>query len=82
MIPLCLPQKDAILPLNSVCYITGYGATSKADTEQVKRIREGRVTIKDDKVCVKSLSLDYFDSGSMICAGKSKLNRANSCQGL
>ncbi len=61
MIPLCLPQKDAILPLNSVCYITGYGATSKADTEQVKRIREGRVTIKDDKVCVKSLSLDYFE---------------------
>jgi hypothetical protein len=81
VIPLCLPHKDAILPLNSVCYITGYGATSKLDTEQVKRIREGRVTIKDDRVCVKTLSLDYFDSSSMICAGKSKFNRANSCQG-
>jgi secreted trypsin-like serine protease len=82
VIPLCLPQRNAVLPVNAVCYITGFGATSKMDTEQVKRIREGRVTIKDDKVCVKSLSLDYFDNDSMICAGKSKSNRANSCQGL
>lgn len=79
--PLCLPEKDAILPTNSICYITGFGATNKDDTEQIKRLREGRVAIKPDLACVRSLSLEFFDSKSMICAGKTRSHRANSCQG-
>jgi secreted trypsin-like serine protease len=78
----CLPMQGAIIPPNSICYITGYGANNKNDNEQIKRIKEGKVAIKMDKVCIKSLSLNYYDNSTMICAGRaSKSTKANSCQG-
>jgi secreted trypsin-like serine protease len=77
----CLPRNNSIVPPNSICYITGFGATNNNDNEQIKRIREGRVAIKHDKICIKSLSLNYYDPQTMICAGKTRVNKANSCQG-
>ena len=77
----CLPKKNAIIPQNSVCYITGFGASSKYDNEQIKRLREGKVTIKPDKACIKTLALTFYDPDTMMCAGKSKGTKANSCQG-
>ncbi len=78
----CLPKQDAIIPPNSICYITGYGATSKFDNESIKRLKEGKVAIKQDRVCIRSLGLGYYDPVTMICAGRaSKSTRANSCQG-
>lgn len=78
----CLPKQDATIPPNSICYITGYGANHKSDNEQIKRIKEGKVAIKLDKICIKSLSLSYYDNNTMICAGRaSKTVKANSCQG-
>ena len=77
----CLPKKNGIIPVHSLCYITGFGATNKYDYEPVKRIREGKVAIKHDKICIKSLSLSVYDSDTMMCAGRARGIRANSCQG-
>jgi hypothetical protein len=26
IIPVCLPEENSVLPVNSICHITGYGA--------------------------------------------------------
>jgi secreted trypsin-like serine protease len=77
----CLPKKNAVIPLNSICYITGFGATNKNDIEQIKRIKEGKVAIKHDKICIRTLSLNVYDPETMMCAGRARGFRANSCQG-
>ncbi len=79
----CLPNQNAILPVNSICYITGYGAHDRYDSQQVKHLKEGRVSIKGDEVCRRTLQLDEYDASTMICAGKTrkKMYRANSCLG-
>lgn len=76
-----MPKQNAIIPPNSICYITGFGATNKHDNEQIKRIKEGKVAIKQDKICIRSLSLGFYDTETMICAGRAKGVKANSCQG-
>ena len=80
-IPVCLPEENTILPVNAICHITGFGATTQDDKEVIKRLREGRVVIKPDTTCIRTLQLDFYDNKTMICAGKTKFNRANSCQG-
>ncbi|CAF0834529.1 unnamed protein product [Brachionus calyciflorus] len=77
----CLPKQNSIIPANSICYITGFGASDRFDTQPVKRLKEGKVAIKYDKICIKSLSLPYYDNDTMICAGRAKGSKANSCQG-
>jgi secreted trypsin-like serine protease len=77
----CLPRQNSIIPPNSICYITGFGASSRNDNEQVKRIKSGKVAIKYNRVCVRSLSLSFYDSKTMICAGRARGVKANSCQG-
>lgn len=77
----CLPKQNSIIPPNSICYITGFGADGRYDNEPVKRIKEGKVAIKHEKICIKSLALNYFDTDSMICAGRARGSKANSCQG-
>ena len=77
----CLPKKNASIPPNSICYITGFGATNKNDNDQIKRIKEGKVAIKHDKICIRSLSLTYYDYETMMCAGRARGLKANSCQG-
>ena len=77
----CLPKQNAIIPPNSICYITGFGASNKNDNEQIKRIKEGKVAIKQDKICIRSLSLTFYDADTMICAGRARGVKANSCQG-
>ena len=58
--------------MNSLCYITGFGATNKYDFEPIKRIKEGKVAIKHDRICVKTLSLNVYDSETMMCAGRAR----------
>jgi secreted trypsin-like serine protease len=77
----CLPRLNAVIPPNSICYITGFGASNRNDNEQIKRIKEGKVAIKHDHVCIRSLSLNFYDPESMMCAGKARGVKANSCQG-
>lgn len=77
----CLPRQDAFIPPNTICYITGFGATNKDDNHLIKRIKEGRVAIKHEKICTKTLQLEYYDTKTMICAGRTKDSKANSCQG-
>ncbi len=81
VIPLCLPEENTVLPINSICHITGFGSTGNDDKDIVKRLREGKVAIKHDSTCIRTLQLDFYDGKTMLCAGKTKFNRANSCQG-
>ena len=39
------------------------------------------MAIKQDKICIKSLSLSLYDPETMICAGRARGVKANSCQG-
>lgn len=77
----CLPRQDAVLKQNSICFITGFGASDKIDNQEIKRIKEGKVAIRNNQVCIKSLSLSFYDDKTMLCAGKARGSRANSCQG-
>lgn len=77
----CLPKQNSIIPPNSICYITGFGASDRNDNQQIKRIKEGKVAIKHDKICIRTLSLSFYDSDTMLCAGKARGSKANSCQG-
>lgn len=81
VIPPCLPMKNSILPTDTICHITGYGATDKRDREKLKRLKEGKVSIKEDHECIRTLNLYNYDPNSMLCAGNMKRSRANSCQG-
>ncbi len=58
--------------MNSLCYITGFGAANKYDYEPIKQIKEGKVAIKHDKICIKTLSLSVYDSETMMCAGRAR----------
>ena len=68
----CLPVKDAVIPVNSLCYITGFGATNKYDYEPIKRLKEGKVAIKHDRICIKSLKLSLYHPPTMMCAGRAR----------
>ena len=81
VMPICLPEQNTVLPVNSMCHITGFGATDRDDRDIVKRLKEGKIAIKQDATCIRTLQLDFYDSNTMMCAGKTKYNRANSCQG-
>jgi secreted trypsin-like serine protease len=73
-----LPVQGASLRPNTICYITGYGASSEIDNDaEIKRIKEGKVAIKLDQICIRSLGLIYYDNSTMICAGRSSSSHSS-----
>ncbi|XP_035660370.1 coagulation factor VII-like [Branchiostoma floridae] len=66
--PICLPTGPT--PINTDCYITGWGATaldSQGDNIMATTLQQTRVSIKDDSYCSAHWIISYYPE-SMLCA--------------
>ncbi|XP_072413491.1 hyaluronan-binding protein 2-like [Chiloscyllium punctatum] len=72
----CLP--DVELPLNSECYISGWGVTKAGNGS--KYLLDASVKLISQRICNRPISYDGVIDNTMICAGNLE-GGVDSCQG-
>ncbi|XP_074836510.1 chymotrypsin-like elastase family member 1 [Carettochelys insculpta] len=76
--PIALPRVDEILPVNALCYITGWGLTS-TNGQIADILQQARIPFVPYRTCSRS---DYWGSlvkNTMVCAGGDGIT--SGCQG-
>ncbi|XP_066553558.1 plasminogen [Amia ocellicauda] len=78
VLPVCLPEKDYIVPSETECYVTGWGETQGTGGEGV--LKETGFPIIDNKVCNRPSYLAGRVQEHELCAGNIE-GGTDSCQG-
>ncbi|KAK1155198.1 transmembrane protease serine 3-like [Acipenser oxyrinchus oxyrinchus] len=77
--PVCLPSYGQTFPLNSNCWISGWGYTEEGGPISPV-LREGQVQLIDSTVCGRVDVYGNYITPRMLCAGYMD-GRTDSCQG-
>nr|AFK11277.1 hyaluronan-binding protein 2 [Callorhinchus milii] len=75
----CLPDGDTDLPLNSECYISGWGTTEFGTYS--KHLLFASVKLISQRSCNKRVSYNQILDRGMLCAGNLEEGGVDSCQG-
>lgn len=66
--PVCLPEKDMIIPIGTECFATGWGQTRGSGSNDA--LKQTKLFIQNENSCDFGFN-DYNDT-TMICAGMAK----------
>ncbi|KAL2081958.1 hypothetical protein ACEWY4_021776 [Coilia grayii] len=78
VLPVCLPEKDYIVPGNTECYVTGWGETQGTGGEGV--LKETGFPVIENKICNRPAYLNGRVKEHEMCAGNIE-GGTDSCQG-
>ncbi|MEQ2280954.1 hypothetical protein AMECASPLE_025479, partial [Ameca splendens] len=78
VLPVCLPEKDYIVPSGTECYVTGWGETQGTSGEGL--LKEAGFPIIENKKCNRPSYLNGRVKDHEMCAGNID-GGVDSCQG-
>uniref|UniRef100_A0A3Q3XDI1 Plasminogen n=1 Tax=Mola mola TaxID=94237 RepID=A0A3Q3XDI1_MOLML len=78
VLPICLPEKDYIVPSGTECYVTGWGETRGTKGEGL--LKEAGFPVIENKVCNRPSYLNNRVRDHEMCAGTIE-GGTDSCQG-
>ncbi|KAF3703112.1 Plasminogen [Channa argus] len=78
VLPVCLPEKDYIVPSDTECYVTGWGDTQGTGGDGV--LKEAGLPVIENKVCNRPSYLNGRVKDHELCAGNID-GGIDSCQG-
>ncbi|KAK5852637.1 hypothetical protein PBY51_006489 [Eleginops maclovinus] len=78
VLPVCLPEKDFIVPSGTECYVTGWGETQGTGGEGV--LKETGFPVIENKICNRPSYLNGRVKDHEMCAGNIE-GGTDSCQG-
>ncbi|CAG00148.1 unnamed protein product [Tetraodon nigroviridis] len=78
VLPVCLPEKDYIVPSGTECYVTGWGETQDTVTKGV--LKEAGFPVIENKICNRPAYLNGRVRDHEMCAGNIE-GGTDSCQG-
>ncbi|KAF1376903.1 hypothetical protein PFLUV_G00216310 [Perca fluviatilis] len=78
VMPVCLPDKDYIVPSGTECYVTGWGETQGTGGEGV--LKETGFPVIENKICNRPAYLNGRVKDHEMCAGNIE-GGTDSCQG-
>lgn len=75
---VCLPNKEAPLPTNQSCWITGWGYLDIVSGALPKKLKQAQIPLVSRSTCSADHPTRIIDE-SMLCAG-SNITRVSGCQ--
>ncbi|KAK9531254.1 hypothetical protein VZT92_010689 [Zoarces viviparus] len=78
VLPVCLPEKDYIVPSGTECYVTGWGETQGTGGDGV--LKETGFPVIENKICNRPSYLNGRVKDHEMCAGNIE-GGTDSCQG-
>uniref|UniRef100_A0A8C2WPB7 Plasminogen n=1 Tax=Cyclopterus lumpus TaxID=8103 RepID=A0A8C2WPB7_CYCLU len=78
VLPVCLPEKDFIVPSGTECYVTGWGETQGTGGEGI--LKETGFPVIENKICNRPSYLNGRVKDHEMCAGNIE-GGTDSCQG-
>ncbi|XP_008311742.1 plasminogen [Cynoglossus semilaevis] len=78
VLPVCLPEKDYIVPSGTECYVTGWGETQGTGGDGI--LKEAGFPVIENKVCNRASYLNGRVKNHEMCAGNIE-GGTDSCQG-
>uniref|UniRef100_A0AAY5EI01 Plasminogen n=1 Tax=Electrophorus electricus TaxID=8005 RepID=A0AAY5EI01_ELEEL len=78
VLPVCLPEKDYVVPSGTECYVTGWGETQGTGGEGV--LKETGFPVIENKICNSRAYLNNRVKDHEMCAGNIE-GGTDSCQG-
>ncbi|XP_033977198.1 plasminogen-like [Trematomus bernacchii] len=80
VLPVCLPEKDFVVPSGTECYVTGWGATQVSGTGGEGILKETGFPVIENKICNRPSYLNGRVNDHEMCAGNIE-GGTDSCQG-
>ncbi|XP_033976926.1 plasminogen [Trematomus bernacchii] len=78
VLPVCLPEKDFVVPSGTECYVTGWGETQGTGGEGI--LKETGFPVIENKICNRPSYLNGRVKDHEMCAGNIE-GGTDSCQG-
>ncbi|KAI4787335.1 hypothetical protein KUCAC02_036528 [Chaenocephalus aceratus] len=78
VLPVCLPEKDFVVPSGTECYVTGWGETQGTGGEGV--LKQTGFPVIENKICNRPSYLNGLVKDHEMCAGNIE-GGTDSCQG-
>ena len=78
VLPVCLPEKDYIVPSGTECYVTGWGETQGTGGDGI--LKETGFPVIENKICNRPSYLNNRVKDHVMCAGNIE-GGTDSCQG-